>query len=154
MKFVSYVVAMFSVVYLCGFGGTPKIKIQQVTAVQNPAAEEQQGSDTASNELALIPAPWADGEIMRLKVTSLQGDEIGTMIYSAERVTGKGDSDKSEWRIISHHYVSSSNLRQYSAVEAQTQKFQAIIELHSQSVGQFQGGIWKPKDSIDKHPRQ
>src|SRR3989304_4567251 len=34
--------------------------------------------------LKILPAPWVDGEIMRLGLTSAAGGEIGTIVYTAD----------------------------------------------------------------------
>ncbi len=137
MKFTGYIIVILSVIYLCGCGAESKMTVQQKTAAPNTSTEQRFDSDTASNELLLIPAPWVDGEMMRLKVTSLQGDEIGTMIYSAELVTKDSGPDKSGWRIISHNYISSSDMQQYAVVDTNLENFKPQFGRIVNPVGDF-----------------
>jgi hypothetical protein len=137
VKFTGYIIIILSAICLCGCGAESKMTVQQRAAAPNTSTEQRSDSDTVSNELPLIAAPWFDGEMMRMKTTSLQGDEIGTMIYSAESVTKDSDPNKRGWRIISHNYTSSSDLRQYAVVDTRLENFKPQFSRIINLLGDF-----------------
>jgi len=73
-------------------------------------------------------------EMLRLKLTSLQADDIGTMIYTVRRDV-KGGEDI--WRLISQNYISSSDSQQYSAVGAKAESFRPLFSHTVNLLGDF-----------------
>jgi hypothetical protein len=149
VKAADYVIVILSVIYLWGCGAESKMTVQQRAAAPNTVTEKQPVGDTASNELPLIPAPWVDGEMMRMKVTSLQGDEIGTMIYSAEPVTKDSSPDRSGWRIISHNYISSNDMRQYAVVNTKLENFKPQFSHIVNMLGNFRAEYGNKKIRLE-----
>jgi hypothetical protein len=75
-------------------------------------------------ELKLDPAPWVDGEMMRLKLSTPVGMEVGTMIY-APRAVRIGDKDA--WRIETFLYITVQDMEQYTRVDAERDSFAPIF---------------------------
>src|SRR5262249_9421843 len=67
-----------------------------------------------------LPAPWADGEQMRLSLKLASGYEAGTAIYTVD--SGETDGHKT-WRFGSHLYV---GLEQLSSVEVEADSLKPI----------------------------
>jgi tetratricopeptide (TPR) repeat protein len=65
--------------------------------------------------LELIPAPFFDGEVMRLKLSTPVGAQIGQVIYTTEAAEQNGQYP---WRIQSHMHISATNMQQYTEVHA------------------------------------
>ncbi|MGA2916846.1 MAG: DUF3108 domain-containing protein [Sedimentisphaerales bacterium] len=81
--------------------------------------------------LKLESAPWADGEVMELRLKHPTGVEYGTIIYSAKH-------NKNNWQIISHLYVSEGGgLSQYTYVEADANSFAPIYGQTTNWTGNF-----------------
>lgn len=74
-------------------------------------------------ELVLNPAPWEDGEMLKLTMKMPGGMEIGSVIKTVESETGAG---KNAWRIDSYLIVSLSNMQQFTSVEAEQDSFRPI----------------------------
>ncbi len=136
-------VLMVICLYGCGSAAKPAaVQKQGVYAEETKGARE-------SNKLSLIAAPWADGETMRLKATSPQGDETGTMIYSAEQVTKAGEPDESGWRTISHNYISSSDQQQYAEVDAKLKDFEPELSHIVNLLGDFRAEYGKKRIRLE-----
>ena len=84
--------------------------------------------------LQLTPAPWADGELMRLNLRMQAGAELGTVIYTAESVKVAG---KDAWRLESYVAVPISNLRQFTRVDARRDTLAPISSVTKNLLGDF-----------------
>ena len=73
--------------------------------------------------LKLLPAPWIDGEMMRLKVMAPAGADLGTLIYTAQRI---GPKPTDLWRIESHTSIPVSNFQQFTRVDAEPETFAPV----------------------------
>jgi hypothetical protein len=54
--------------------------------------------DTSSSQLALRPAPWVDGELLKLAIKVRSGQQAGTQFY---RVESTQESGKMLWKLLS-----------------------------------------------------
>ena len=97
-------------------------------------AKEQLEKARKAIKLVLNPAVWADGELMRLRVNSMAGRELGAVIYSAGRDVRGG---KDIWRIISHTSIVMSNSQQYTEVEAEFASFAPLSGRTKNLLGDF-----------------
>ena len=84
--------------------------------------------------LSLEPAPWADGEVMELRLKRPAGGEYGTIIYSAQ---SNVLDDTDTWQVISHLYVTEGSLSQYTFVEAEVESFAPIYGQTTNWMGDF-----------------
>jgi tetratricopeptide (TPR) repeat protein len=73
--------------------------------------------------LILLPVPWPDGELMRLKVITPAGMDLGRLIYSAQRI---GPKPKDLWRIDSYTSIPISNFLQFTRVDAEPDSFAPV----------------------------
>jgi len=73
--------------------------------------------------LKIGPAPWADGEVMRLRITSAAGGEIGTIIYTAD---ASEEGGKKLWLIRSHQVVTLGTMLQDTLVAAEQDTFAPV----------------------------
>jgi hypothetical protein len=89
--------------------------------VASKAAEQLRKLDY--QPLAIQPAPWADGEVMRLRLTTAAGGEIGTIIYTADATEADG---RKLWLIRSHLLVTMTNMLQDTVVEAERDSFAPV----------------------------
>jgi len=89
--------------------------------VVSKAAEQLRKLD--HQPLAIQPAPWADGEVMRLRLTAAAGGEIGTIIYTADATESDG---RKLWLIRSHLLVTITNTFQDTVVEADRDSFAPV----------------------------
>ncbi|OHB48862.1 MAG: hypothetical protein A2Y10_06315 [Planctomycetes bacterium GWF2_41_51] len=80
--------------------------------------------------LKIESAPWADGEVMELRLKHPTGNEYGTIIYSAQK-------NQNNWQIISHLYVSEASLSQYTFVEADAENFVPVYGQTTNWTGDF-----------------
>jgi RNA polymerase sigma-70 factor (ECF subfamily) len=97
-------------------------------STQNPAKQD------SIKPLKLGPAPWADGEVMELRLKKPAGNEYGTIIYSARSNILDG---KDTWQIVSHLYVTEGSVSQYTFVEAQAESFAPIYGQTTSWMGNF-----------------
>ncbi|MHC4444593.1 MAG: DUF3108 domain-containing protein [Planctomycetota bacterium] len=72
----------------------------------------------------LNPAPWTDGEVMRLRLNSVAGMEMGELAYIAEAVKS---ARKDAWRIVCYMPVTIRNMQQYTRVDAERDSFAPIM---------------------------
>ena len=91
--------------------------------------------------LNILPAPWVDGERMRLALKSLTGMELGTMIYAAEL---GGTAPREHWRIDSSLLVAANNSEQFTRVEADRKRFTPITGWTKNQLGDFRA-TYSPK---------
>ena len=126
--------------YICGCSAEVK-NTDPPAPVTEPPAVQRPNPVIDDNPLQLEPAPWLDGEMMKLKVSSLQADEIGVMFYLAER----DNKDSGEiWRIIEQNYITTSDAQQYSTAEAGVENFRPTfshtVNLFGDFTAQYQPG--------------
>jgi hypothetical protein len=98
--------------------------------------------------LKLNPAPWSDGEVMRLRIDSAAGAEIGTIIYTAAAIKVAG---KDAWRIESYMVIPMTNMEQFTRVDAERDSFAPIdSRTYNTMLGDYraQFGTGKVKLSI------
>ena len=137
-KIISLAGLVLCSIYLfgCGIGVKTTGGSSEVVLSKKPVGK------IGSNGLSLILAPWVDGEMMRLKISSLQSEEIGTVIYLAEADTKDGNDI---WRIISQNYISTSDSRQYATVNANLGSFKPIFSRTVNLLGDFTAEYGKKK---------
>lgn len=82
------------------------------------------------NELKINPAPWVDGEQLELRLKSMVGMEIGTIIYTAEKI-------KNLWRVESYMAVPISNVQQFTLVDAKIDSFAPVAGRTKNQMGDF-----------------
>jgi len=85
--------------------------------------------------LSLEATPWADGEVMELRLRHPGGGEYGTVIYSAQ---SNVLDDTNTWQVISHLYVTEGSLSQYTFVEAEVESFVPIYGQTTNWMGDFE----------------
>ena len=102
-----------------------------------PSNQEKQAAEPAEAAKTenKYNVPWQDGEMLKLKVTSLEGEEIGMFSFKTELET-KGENDF--WKLSSYNYLSTSDSQQYSQVEANTKDFRPISSHVVNLLGDFQ----------------
>ncbi len=85
--------------------------------------------------LKLKPATWSDGEVMRLRLTSTAGPEIGTMIWSSEAIkVGTRDA----WRIESTMVIPMLDMLQFTRVDTERDSFAPIAgRTYNSEMGDF-----------------
>jgi len=81
--------------------------------------------------LALVPAPWADGEVLRLDLKSPTGVSLGGMIYEAANVR---IGPKTLQRLESRMVVPLSNTLQFTRVDVDPQTLQPVSALTKNNV--------------------
>jgi len=84
----------------------------------------------------LNPAPWADGELLRLNMNTNAGGEIGTLIYTTDGVTSTG---KEAWRVQSYMAIPMAKTEQYTCVDAERASFAPITGRTKSQLGDFRG---------------
>lgn len=93
------------------------------------------GAELASAKpLKLDPAPWVDGEVMRLSINTMTGMEIGTLGYIARLVDING---KQGWSIRGYQIIMANNSRQYTQVDAELDSFVPITGRTKNDEGDF-----------------
>ena len=92
------------------------------------------GGKAAKKSLKLNPAPWADGEVMRLRLNSPAGPEMGTLVYTADSIKTAG---KDVWRIQSFLLIPMVNHEQFTHVDAERDGFAPITGRTKNSMGDF-----------------
>jgi tetratricopeptide (TPR) repeat protein len=85
--------------------------------------------------LELIPAPFFDGEVMRLKLSTPVGAEIGQVIYATEAIERDGQYP---WRIQSYMHIGATNMQQYTEVHADRMTLAPISSRTKNWLGDFQ----------------
>ncbi|NLX24113.1 MAG: tetratricopeptide repeat protein [Phycisphaerae bacterium] len=102
-------------------------------------AGRQQISAASSD---LLPAPWADGEVMPLRLISAADVEIGSIVYTAELTKANG---KDAWRVRSYMSVGSTDeMDQFTDVVAERDSFAPITgRTRNSTMGDFQA-VYKP----------
>ncbi len=90
----------------------PEDMLARAKAINSPPAA---GRRPAPRPLKLLPAPWPDGEVARLDLTSQTGLALGTIIYTAQSVEV---AKAKAWRIESRMIVPLSNMWQFTRVDA------------------------------------
>jgi len=85
--------------------------------------------------LTLNPAPWTDGEAIRLNLKMMTGMEIGTLIWSADSVKV---NDKDAWRIEQRLFVTVNNSQEYTRVDAEKDSFAPMFGRTVNELGDFQ----------------
>lgn len=90
---------------------------------------------TGSDEpLTLAPAPWVDGEVMRLNLATPAGMDIGEIIYTAK---AEQTDNAPVWVIESYMNVPISNTQQYTLVRAEAESFTPSFGLTKNQMGEF-----------------
>lgn len=74
--------------------------------------------------LKLNPAPWQDGEVMRLAIKMTSGAEIGTLIYFVGKATLDG---RDLCRVESNRVGTVGDARQYTRVDADMDTFAPVF---------------------------
>ncbi len=92
------------------------------------------GQLAKTKPLDLIPAPFFDGEVMRLKLSTQVGAEIGQVIYETEVVEQDG---KYLWRILSYIHIAATNMQQYTEVYADRMTLVPISSRTKNWLGDF-----------------
>ncbi len=94
------------------------------------------GGELASTQgPKLNPAPWADGELLRLSVNTSAGGEMGTLIYTTDAVTSAG---KEAWRVQSYMVIPMAKTEQYRCVDAERASFRPITGRTKTQQGDYQ----------------
>jgi len=101
---------------------------------QQKAREDKTGAAAQPQPLSLEPAPWQDGEVMRLDLKTAAGGEIGTMIWTANAET---DSGRPAWRIEQRLFVTANNSEQFTRVIARKDSFAPVTGLTKNQLGRF-----------------
>jgi tRNA A-37 threonylcarbamoyl transferase component Bud32 len=88
------------------------------------AADHRAGrtADSRSGKLAVLPAPWPDGEAFTLAIKTPAGMEIGTLAYQAKLLEGDSGG-KPLWEIVGDLNVSLNGLTQHTRVVADKDTF-------------------------------
>jgi hypothetical protein len=76
------------------------------------------GAPVPAGGLKVGPAPWPDGERMRLALRTKTRLNIGTITYTAQRRKGEGGAGGPCWRIESYMVVPDVKHRQFTRVDA------------------------------------
>ncbi len=92
------------------------------------------GKAAGAEPLKLNPAPWADGEVVRMNLNTMVGMEIGTIVYIAESVRLAGEK---VWRVESYMVVPINNTQQFTRVDAQLDSFAPITGRTKNQLGDF-----------------
>jgi len=92
--------------------------------------------------LANQPAPWSDGEVMKLNLKTQVGAENGTMIWTAKL------ANKDLWRIESFIVVPMADVQQYTSVDARKDNFSAVRGETRNQMGDFKAQYGKDKVTV------
>ena len=84
--------------------------------------------------LSLEPAPWADGEVMRMDLNTLAGMRIGEIIYTAATAEIE---NKKVWLLESYMNVLVNNMQQYTRVDADFGDFSPVFGRTKNQMGDF-----------------
>lgn len=85
--------------------------------------------------MKLKPATWSDGEVMRLRIRSEAGGEIGTVFYSSEAIKA---GTKDAWRIESTMVIALVDMLQFTRVDAERDSFAPIAgRTYNSEIGDF-----------------
>jgi len=87
-----------------------------------------------ARQLKLNPSPWVDGELTWLKVNSMAGTEIGTVIRTAETVQTEGQK---AWRLESYRAVLINDVYEFTQVDAELDSFSPITGRSKNELGDF-----------------
>jgi tetratricopeptide (TPR) repeat protein len=101
----------------------PEELIAQAKSI-NAAGKQAAPNQSFTKPVKIEPAPWQDGEAMRLKLNTPAGMEIGTLIWTAKKVH---ESQKDLWRIESFTKVPMANMEQYTRVDAGMEDFLPVF---------------------------
>lgn len=74
--------------------------------------------------LVVGPVPWEDGEVLRLRMKLPTGMEIGTFVWTANRVTT--DDGVEAWRLKTHRYIALNGTQVISIVDADPETFRPL----------------------------
>jgi hypothetical protein len=85
--------------------------------------------------LTLLSAPWADGERIKMKITSPQdGKPLGHLVFSADII----DSNKNPaWRIESDRFFSRDKTAEFTLVDAAKDSFIPLTAVTKNNDGDF-----------------
>ncbi|MBN1341133.1 MAG: DUF3108 domain-containing protein [Phycisphaerae bacterium] len=79
------------------------------------------GASVAAKDRAEpVAAPWVDGEVMRLRLNSAAGGELGSMWWTADAAKSGGQAI---WRIESYMVITTGDMRQFTRVDAKEPSF-------------------------------
>ncbi|HSW44833.1 MAG TPA: HEAT repeat domain-containing protein [Phycisphaerae bacterium] len=111
----------------------------------------QQLSKLDYQPLKLQPAPWADGEIMRLRISSAAGANLGSTIYAVR--SGKAGG-RDVWQLESWLFTSINNMLQYTRVDADRDSFAPVTGRTANSLlGDFQAVYQPDKVKLTVHAK-
>ena len=116
--------------------GRIELSVEKIIPVGGSLLTTFQYKLASAKPLKLESAPWADGEVMELKLKRPTGNEYGTVIYSVQ-------SYGNNWQIISHMYVSQGSISQYTFVEADANSFAPIYGQTTNWMGDFKAEYGK-----------
>ncbi len=115
---------------------------KQIEEALNKAREASSREQISVTPSSLLPAPWADGEVMPLRLISAADVEIGSLIYTAESTQVDG---KDAWRVRSYMALSvSGEMEQFTDVVAERDSFAPITgRTRNSAMGDFRAA-YKP----------
>lgn len=100
------------------------------------AGESGAGADRLREPQEVGPAPWVDGELMKLSLKMKTGVTVGTIIYTAQLVPAEKAPEKI-WRIESYMVVPVSDTHQFTRVDAAADTFLPIFGRTKNQLGDF-----------------
>ncbi len=100
--------------------------------------------------LKLDPAPWADGEVLRLTLNTMAGAEIGTMTFAVESAEV---DDMPAWRLKSYLIVSAADTQQFARVDAKRDSFLPITSRTKSGAGDFRAEYAQDKVTLKTEMR-
>ncbi|MDM8007462.1 MAG: DUF3108 domain-containing protein [Phycisphaerae bacterium] len=101
------------------------------TVASRPVTSTQPGIEP----MKLKPATWSNGEVLRLRIRSEAGGEIGTISYSSEAIKA---GTKEAWRIESYMVIPMVDMHQYTRVDAEQDTFAPIASrTYNSEMGDF-----------------
>jgi hypothetical protein len=113
----------------------PQEMLEQAKAINAETQKEISPENKQHVEpLTLNPAPWTDGEVMRLNLKMMTGMEVGTLLWTADAVKV---NDKDAWRIEQRLFVTANNSQEYTRVDAEKDSFAPIFGRTVNELGDF-----------------
>jgi tetratricopeptide (TPR) repeat protein len=99
---------------------------EQFADLTDLAAEAREAAESHAAALQLDPAPWEDGEILRLDMKMMSGFGIGSIFTSAEATTAGG---RPIWRFGVRRCVTMANNEGISRVDVDRRTFAPLSSI-------------------------
>jgi hypothetical protein len=88
----------------------------------------------AAQPPSLLPAPWSDGERIKMKISSPKGNPLGHLVFAADRALVEGNA---VWRIESDRHFTKDNTREFTRVDALQDSFIPLLAVTQNKDGDF-----------------